>query len=54
MSTSIILKQDELGRVRVTLQRADELVAEYQRSGCRTKKLVGCGAPSASFSALFF
>jgi transposase-like protein len=33
MSTSIILKQDELGRVRVTPQRADELVAEYQRSG---------------------
>jgi hypothetical protein len=33
MSTTNILKQDELGRVRVTTQRADELVAEYQRSG---------------------
>jgi hypothetical protein len=33
MSPSLILKQDELGRVRVSTQRADELVAEFQRSG---------------------
>jgi hypothetical protein len=33
MATSPILKQDELGRVRVTQQRADELVAQYQCSG---------------------
>jgi hypothetical protein len=40
MSTSIILKQDELGRVRVTPQRADELVAEYQRSGLTLARFV--------------
>jgi site-specific recombinase XerC len=31
--TSIVLKQDSQGRVRVGKERADELIAEYQRSG---------------------
>ena len=43
-STSIVLKQDTLGRVRTPLERREALVAEFRRSGLpavQFSKLVG-------------
>ena len=41
---SLILKQDVMGRVRVSAERRAEVVAEFQRSGlsgCRFARLAG-------------